>query len=210
MGDIFLPYLMGKGVRMLEYESGRALEHKSRRQIFNFISTNPGASISAIKRFLGMNESTLKYHLHYLEKNEKIYATNQGRQTCYFCKHRSISGIYKEPKKQTALSNLTRTQIQLIDLIKSRPGITQKELVNLSKLNKKSVSYNLKRLGEQKFVWVVKKDGKLGYEYITREKLRSEMLNELVNKLLLDEIDEEKFNKIKKKLETMDLDELIR
>ena len=195
---------------MLEYDSGRALEHRSRRQIFNFISSNPGASISAIKRFLGMNESTLKYHLHYLEKNEKIFATNHGRHTCYFCKHRTISEIYKEPKKRSAIANLTTTQRQLVDLIKSRPGITQKELAQISKLNKKSVSYNLRRLGDQKFVWVVKRDGKLGYEYITKEKLRSEMLNELVNKLLTDEIDEKTFKKIKRKLETLDIEELIR
>jgi predicted transcriptional regulator len=195
---------------MQDYNNQGALEHRSRRLIFNFISSNPGASISAIKQFLGINESTLKYHLHYLEKNEKIYSQPQGRLTCYFCKHRTVSEVYTEPGKRTAVANLTKTQKQLIELIKSRPGLTQKELGKLTNINKKSISYNLKRLGELRLVWVVKKEGKLGYEYITKEKLRSEMLNELVNKLLANEIDEEKFKKIKKKLELMDIKELVR
>jgi hypothetical protein len=69
----------------------------------------------------------------------------------------------------------------------------------------------MKRLGELKLVWVVKtSDGMLGYEYITKDKLREEMLNELLNKLLADEIDEDTFKKIKKKLEEMDTEELMR
>ena len=198
---------------MPEYGSKGALEHRSRKLIFNYISTNPGVSITSIKEFLDMNESTLKYHLHYLERNDKIYSETKGRHTCYFCAHRThrrLKEIYPDRPRRTAVSNLTKTQNDLLELIKVRPGVSQKELVNLTKLNKKSVSYNLKRLGELKLVWLVKRDGKLGYEYITKEKLRGEMLNELVNKLLADEIDEDTFQKINRKLEKMDIDELIK
>jgi predicted transcriptional regulator len=191
------------------YGDKGALKHRSRRLIFNYISSNPGVTISSIKRFFDMNESTLKYHLHYLEKNEKIYSKPQGKYTCFYCKHRTLSKIHAEPTKRSALVNLSKTQKQLLDLIISRPGLTQKELAKLTNINRKSVSYSLKRLAEMKLVWVLKKDGKLGYEHITAEKLRLEMLSELVNKLLTDEIDEETFNKIKKKLEIMDIDELM-
>ena len=72
------------------------------------------------------------------------------------------------------------------------------------------MSYNLKRLHELKLIWIVKNDGVVGYEYITTEKLREEVLDQLILKLVSDEIDEEIFNKIKKKLEEMDTEELMR
>jgi ribosomal protein S6 len=80
--------------------------------------------------------------------------------------------------------------------------------MSLTKLNRKSLSYNIKKLSDLKLIWSVKADGQVGYEFITEEKLRDEIFNQLVIKLISDEIDEETFNRIKKKLETMDIDEL--
>ena len=193
---------------MQEYGSEGGLGHKSRKIVYNYISSNPGVSFGTIRKFFDMNESTLKYHLHYLEKNESIYSKREGRRRCYFCKHRVISEVYPDQVKRPALGNLTKTQRNIVNIIKTNPGITQKELTKVTKLNKKNISYNLKRLGELRIVWVVKRDGKIGYEYITKEKLRKEMLNELIMRLISDEIDEEKFKRIKRKLEMMELDDI--
>ena len=192
------------------YESGSALGHKSRKLVYNFISSNPGASLGAIKKFFDLNESTLKYHIHYLEKNNKIYSSHDGKHRCYFCKQRNVSDIYPEKTTRTAISNLTKTQKHIVNVIKTQPGVTQKEIIKITKLNKKTVSYNMKRLGDLKVVWVVKRDGREGYEYITKDKLRNEMLNELITKLISDEIDEKTFRKIKRKLENMDFDEYMK
>ena len=54
----------------------------------------------------------------------------------------------------------------------------------------------------------MRNEGKIGYEYITKEKLRDEIFNKLVTKLIADEIDEETFNRIKRKLDTMDNDKI--
>jgi predicted transcriptional regulator len=94
-------------------------------------------------------------------------------------------------------------------LIQQKPGVGNKELINLTKLNRKNLSYNLKRLREQKLIWAVKNNGVLGYEFITKEKLHHEMATRLISKLLSDEIDEETYHKIKHKLDTVDINELM-
>jgi hypothetical protein len=65
-------------------------------------------------------------------------------------------------------------------------------------------------LGELNFIWLVKTEGLIGYEYITREKLREEMFNKLILKLVSKEIDEKTYLKIKKKMETLNIDELMK
>ena len=101
-------------------------------------------------------------------------------------------------------------QKRLISIIQDKPGITFQDLMYKTKINRKNLSYNIKRLGDLKYVWVVKREGIIGYEYITQEKLRDEIFNRLVLKLISNEIDEATFNKIKKKLDTMNVDKLLK
>jgi hypothetical protein len=61
---------------------------------------------------------------------------------------------------------------------------------------------------EHQLIWKVQNDGEIGYEYITKEKLRYEMYNRLLMKLLANEIDEETFLKIKRKLERIDIEDV--
>jgi DNA-binding MarR family transcriptional regulator len=111
-----------------------------------------------------------------------------------------------DPYFDAELNTLTRNQQRIIGVVRSKPGITKQDLIIKTRLNRKTLSYNLDRLLEQKLIWKV--GGETGYEYITKDKLRSEIYNRLLMKLLSDEIDEETFLKIKQKLETLDIDEI--
>lgn len=183
-----------------------ALQHKTRKQIYNYISTHPGVSFGNIRNFLGLNESTLKYHLIYLERAREITSKPEGRRRCYFCAHQQSSILRSQPR--AAHFDLSGTQQRIVNLIRNRPGITKQDLISQTKLNRKTVSYNIDKLLEQKLIWQIKTENGIGFEYITKEKLRIEMYNQLLLKLLSDEIDEETFNRIKKKLETMDIDNI--
>jgi hypothetical protein len=80
--------------------------------------------------------------------------------------------------------------------------------MRFTKLSRRTLSYNIEKLIENNLIWKIKEHGTIGYEFISKEKLRKEIYNRLLMKLLSDEISEEKFLKIKKKLETMDVDEI--
>jgi len=185
-----------------------ALGHKSRKLIYNFISTNPGASFESIKKFFDMNKSTLNYHLKYLERTKEIDTKREGGRRCYYCAHKIAHTAHPFAKEKQ--SGLTDRQQQLIKIIQDNPGVSNKELITRTKLNRKNLSYNIKKLRERKLIWAVKSDGILGYEYVTKEKLQHEMVTRLISKLLANEIDEETYHKLKKKLEKLDLDEIMK
>ena len=196
------------GCRWRMYTGEGALDNRLRKQVFNYISTHPGASFGNIRSVLDINKSTLAYHLTYLERADKIESRKEGKRRCFYCKHKVFR--YKEPYQNNSQHSLTKTQRRLLNLIQHRPGVTKAELTLKTKINGKKMSYNLRKLCDLKLIWQVKDDGIMGYEYITQDILRDEVFNRLVVKLLANEIDEQKFQKILRKLEAMDLDELMK
>ena len=103
---------------------------------------------------------------------------------------------------------LNPNQQMVLRCIQNNPGIAKKKLRSYTKLNRKTLSYSIKRLLEMKLIWKAKRPEGECYEYITVEKLRYEILNQLLQKLLSNEIDEETFKLLKKRLEDMSLEEL--
>ena len=182
-----------------------ATQNKSRKFIYNYIASHPGASFGAIRNIFEMKSSTLQYHLTYLERDKMIKSKREGRRRCYYCPQKVHPG---ENTTSVELNKLTEIQKQILQQIQNEPGITRKELCEKNRVNKKKLSYTLKRLGDMNLIWLTKDNGVAGYEYISKEKLRTEIFKRLIKKFLADEIDEESYHKIKKKLEKLDIDEI--
>jgi predicted transcriptional regulator len=185
-----------------------ALGHKDRKMIYEYIYAHPSSAFSTIKKFFDMRHSTLMYHLKYLERAGKIIVRNEGGHNYYFCKRQSELDL--TPFQMSKFQTLSKSQKNLLGLIHTKPGINKDELIVKTRMNRRTLSYNLKKLIELKFLWEVNNGSGIGYEFITSAKLSNEMFNRLLKKLLTNEIDEETFYRIKKKLEELDVEDLLK
>jgi predicted transcriptional regulator len=108
-------------------------DNYARGQIHGYIKAKPGEHYSAIKKALELNNGTLAHHAKILEKEGYIYSERDGTHTRFYPK-----GMEK-PEPDTIQRNL-------INLIESKPGITQHEIVTLLDSSQQVVSYNLTNL----------------------------------------------------------------
>ncbi len=126
------------------------LDQFVRGQIYGFIKTNPGVHYNQILRKVGVKNGPLSYHLGVLEKTELIQSRREGLKYRVFYP----TGM-NFPKSERF--RLTSLQIQIIELLRRQPGMTQKELARLLGQKPQTINYNMKVLDQANLVSVVKK-----------------------------------------------------
>lgn len=173
----------------------RGNTNETREDLDHYILENPGISFAHIMKVFGLNRGTLRYHLDYLEGEERVRSMRKGQQNCYYSNQ--IGAL--DPI--TGGSDLTRKQIRLLRAIKNKPGISRKALIELTTQSREEVNYNLRRLKDKKVIWKITDGGDPCYEFITKEQLAAEMMAIILEKFLDDEIDRETFLMLKNKLE---------
>lgn len=179
------------------FEEADILSHKARRMIYNYIYTHPGVSLGSIIKVIGLNKSTIRYHLQYLGKAEKITSKVENGKRHYYVEDqkkflRDVSGINS--------SQLTEKQKQLHFLIKNNPGISVQKLAKITKIKKSSVSYNIKKLQDLNQIWKIRNGNEVGYELLNKDLAKDEMSKLLVKDFLDGKIDEKTYLKLRKKL----------
>jgi len=173
-------------------------EHSTRRMIFRHITHHPGVSFGVIRRVFGLAESTLRYHLNYLESHQEIKSFIDGRNKRYYPNREYIFSPRAEPEQSA--HQLSRTQERLIKNIQAAPGITQKELIQKTRLKRITIAYNIRKLLDFGVVRKEPNGRNVCYYYISDAELREKILKRLITKLLNDEIDEKTFLALKRKL----------
>jgi predicted transcriptional regulator len=171
----------------------RKTKHEIRDEICNYISENPGISFPAIQKAFRLNTGTLRYHLQYLEGEDRI-----KRLEClsrkYCSSDSSVEGILK-------MEGLSRSQRRIALLIKDRPGISLTEIRSESGKNGEDLKYTLKRLQEKRFVWKVQNGRDPRFEFISKEEMAAEMLIVVLEKFLHGEINRATFLELKESIE---------
>ncbi|MCK5559582.1 MAG: hypothetical protein KAJ51_03275 [Thermoplasmata archaeon] len=176
------------------------LEHKTRKMIYFHIMAHPGVSFNILKSVFGLNDSTLRYHLKYLEKKDQIrFGLKHGRRRYY--PHPDKNIMVRKPQKDLETFELTPRQELILETIRRYPGITQKALIHRTGFNRLTLANNLNKLMDLCIVRKIFDNKNVRYEYIENEQLRFEILKQLVIKLLNKEIDEATFLKLTRKLE---------
>lgn len=176
-----------------------ALDNKLRNMIYNHITTYPGVSFSILKNIFGITEGALRYHLDYLERCDKISSGLQKGVRCYY-PHQHMINVPKRSTEDLELHKLTSQQELVLTTIKHYPGITQKDLVSRTRLNRFQVSRGLGKLQSLNLVKSTQVGRNVCYEYVPDDELKFKIIKKLVIKLLRDEIDEQTFLRLKRRL----------
>lgn len=175
------------------------LENKIRKIIFKHIQEYPGVSFSKLKSFHDLNESTLRYHINYLERGERIRSKLENGKLHYY--PQNSMGTIKDPTGvNPKIQELSPHQEQILISIKHHPGINQSELIMKTSLKRHILSYSLKQLIDMGIVRKVNNGRNVCYEYISNDLLNYEILKMLAIKFLNNEIDEQTYLKLRKKL----------
>jgi len=177
---------------------GKTVDHSTRSKLFDLISKEPGLSLMEIVKALKLKESTLRYHLKYMEKNQIIECENIDGKRRYF----SPGTRHNKRKKRKRIEiGLSGKQKILLSIIGDNPGIDQKKLSTLSRFNRFVVSYQLDKF--EKLGLVKKK--RLGkfvrYFKVDEEDLRKKIISAMVDDLSEGRMDEERFLKLLDRLE---------
>ena len=168
--------------------------------IYNLIATYPGVSFNNLKNIFELTDSNLRYHLNYLEKNNKISSGLEKEIRCFYPHPASVT-LIKKPENAIDSQKLTPSQERILNIIMKYPGINQKELINKSGINRLKVIRNVNTLRKLDLVRNRKHQNNVYYDYVPDVEMKFTILKGLVFKFLKDEIDEETFLRLKRKLE---------
>ncbi len=174
-------------------------EHNTRKMIINHILTYPGVSFGTIKRVFNLPDGTLRYHLNYLESKNEIKSYLVGNNRCYYPIKKFI--FDSKSKTDIRVHKLNDTQERLLDTVKRYPGITQKELIITAGLKRITVGNNIKKLIDFGIVRKEPNGRNMCYFYISDVELKERIRKRLITKFLNNEIDEQTFLALKRKLD---------
>ena len=120
------------------------MDHVHRAKLAKFIEASPGTHFSEIKRKLDLHNGVLAYHIKALEREGVIISKMDGQYRRFYPVTMSV------PKKE--IEDLTWHQLAILDVVRKRPGIRQKEIAEQMGESKQVVNYHLRGLVEMGIV----------------------------------------------------------
>jgi predicted transcriptional regulator len=154
----------------------------------------PGVSFSQLLRLLDLNEGTLRYHLTYLERQERIRSVKEGGNRVYYS--------FIVPRgKAPYIGSFSVGQRRVMNTLRRFPRIGANEIRAHTNLTTATLTSILRKLKKERIIWEVETVDGVGYELITRERLLEEMLLDVVERFLKKKIDQATFLQFKEWIE---------
>ncbi|MGA1822617.1 MAG: hypothetical protein ACMUIG_08820 [Thermoplasmatota archaeon] len=98
----------------------KVLDHFFRGRLYEYIKENPGTTYTAIKKHFDVNNGTLTYHLHRLEKEELIAYRNVGKYKLFYPDGVRMRGT------EIVISVLDQ---EILEIVSANPGITTASVI---------------------------------------------------------------------------------
>ena len=135
------------------------LYNEARNRIYSCIRDNPGISYNALVRMTGIKRGTLRYHLIMLKMAGKITIPESSGNPRYF----ENSGIYSGPEKTVLKYLRNKTDGRIFQLLMENSEVTRNEIGKDLGLSASTVSWRMKRLGDEKLIWIQKTGKNMRY-----------------------------------------------
>ena len=123
------------------------LNHANRLTIFRYLTSNPGANYTRLKKELNFGTSTLVYHLTVLEREEIIRSKKKIGKRMFYPKDplwNSNNGM---------VEHLTSpVQNRIFNYLKDNGPTSMRDIEKALSLKQQSVSYNIRRLVERELI----------------------------------------------------------
>jgi DNA-binding MarR family transcriptional regulator len=130
----------------------KVLDHFFRGRLFEYIKENPGVTFTALKEHFEVNNGTLTYHLHKLEREDLITYRNLGKYKMFYADGVRIKGV------EVVISPLDK---EIVEIISAEPGITSSQVIALLRggRSQRTISRHLKQLERKGFIHVERTHG---------------------------------------------------
>ncbi len=123
-----------------------------RKRLLKYIGRNSGARYSDIMHDLELSNGTMSYHLSILEREEFIKSIRDGTHRRYY--------IRGTPIEKSTRSSLTASQTEILNIIRSNPGRSQKELAKLTNRTVQTINRYIGILMKQDKIAIVNEESR--------------------------------------------------
>jgi predicted transcriptional regulator len=135
--------------------SQNVLENDARRDLFEFIKTNPGTHLRATAQALGLSTTNALWHLRKLEQSNLISSKRLDGYKVFY----PVEGGLEAKRMGLAMAVLRNPNAkQIIEHVSTNPSAHQREMARALGLNHGTIRWHLKKLAAVELVTELRKD----------------------------------------------------
>ena len=123
---------------------------KTRRELYQYVRSNPGFHLREIARVLNLSITLADYHLRFLEKNELVSWTMDGEYKRYY--PRSLPGdaaarpALSDDEKRVLAYLRQPVPFRVLAFLMEREAATHKEILEHVPVSPSTLSHHLKKM----------------------------------------------------------------